>query len=118
MPLTHSSPLPRASKRRTKESAMNKYAVLARTQWQRYAPTRLAALPEPDEFFARLGELVEAHVSDLAATILSRTPSSVETYLQRAAALATARRTAEEVVMAHLVWVGGPELPLDQAHKK
>ena len=64
MPLTHSSPLPRASKRRTKESAMNKYAVLARTQWQRYAPTRLAALPEPDEFFARLWELVEAHVSD------------------------------------------------------
>lgn len=96
---------------------MNKYAVLARTQWQRYAPTRLAALPDPNEFFARLGELVEAQVSELAE-IVARTPSSGQTYLQRAAALATARRTAEEVVMAQLVWVHDPELPLEQAREE
>lgn len=96
---------------------MNKYGMRAREHWSRYAPTRLAALPNPEAFFADLGSQAEAEVSDLAA-ILAGTDPMGETYLQKVARLATARRTAEEVVMAQLVWVADPELPLDQAREE
>jgi hypothetical protein len=96
---------------------MNRYGKLARIQWELHAQTRLAALPDPDAFFARLGELVEAQVSRLAE-MLSRTPSSEQTYWQRVAAMMAARRTAEEVVMTQLVWIPDPELPLDQAREE
>ncbi|WP_448233126.1 hypothetical protein [Microbacterium lacticum] len=41
-----------------------------------------------------------------------------ETYLEKVARLATARRIAEEVVVAQLVWTRDPDLPLDQAREE
>lgn len=98
---------------------MNRYATVARQHWERYAPSRVAALPDPARFFSDLGAQVEAQVADLAARLAStRQPCSTESYWDKVARLQTARATAEEVVMAELVWIKDPELPLDQAREE
>ena len=96
---------------------MNRYGLLARAQWERHAPARLAALPDADSHFEALGELVDAEVSALVE-MLSRRRCSRQTYWERVAELMTARRIAEEVVMAQLVWIHDPELPLQQAREE
>lgn len=96
---------------------MNKYGMLAMRHWQEWMPTRLAALEDPTSFFSELGVQIQAEVIDLALH-LAGADSQAETYLQKAARLMTARRLAEEVVMANLVWTGNPELPLDQAREE
>jgi hypothetical protein len=96
---------------------MNRYGMVAMAHWRRYAPTRLAALDDPEAFFTDLGNQVAAQVSDLAA-ILGTEGSSEQTYWQQVARMVSARQLAEEVVMGNLVWVHDPELPLDQAREE
>ncbi len=98
---------------------MNRYGRTAQQHWQTYAPSAVAALADPARFFTDLGAQAEAEVSDLAARIASLTrPCSTGPYLVEVARLQTARRTAEEVVMAELVWVREPELPLELAPRE
>lgn len=99
---------------------MNRYATMAVQHWERYAPSLVAALPDPTRFFSDLGAEVEAQVNDLAARIASMTTDccSAESYLEKVARLQTARRAAEEVVMAELVWINDPELPLPEAREE
>ena len=92
----------------------NKYAALARELWERHAPNHLSKLENPKDYFTSLGLETEAQVSDLASILAGPDPLR-ESYLEKVARLSTARRIAEEVVMAQLVWTGDPELPLDQA---
>lgn len=89
----------------------------AREHWTRWAPSRLAALPDPETYFTDLGLQVETQVSDLAAMLAGTDPMG-ETFLQKVARLTAARRQAEEVVMAQLVWSADPELPLDEAREE
>lgn len=96
---------------------MNRYGRLAREHWMTHAPSRTAALPDPEEFFTGLGVLVQGQVSDLTWRLAGPDPAG-ETYLQKVARLATARRQAEEIVMRQLVWATDPELPLDQAREE
>lgn len=105
---------------------MNQYGVRVREQWTRHAPTRLAALEDPEGFFTDLGAQIAAEVSDLTnrlenspALTLETRPSSGQTYLQEISRRMTAHRIAEEVVMnQHLAWLGDPSLPLDQAREE
>ncbi|MGO9793476.1 MAG: hypothetical protein ACLP8S_29315 [Solirubrobacteraceae bacterium] len=96
---------------------MNHYGVIAQRHWERYAPSPVAGLPDPTAFFTELGLEVQAQVETLTAT-LAGVDSTEETYLEKVARLQTARRTAEEIVMAELVWIKDPELPLDQAREE
>ncbi|MAP64381.1 MAG: hypothetical protein CMH34_11710 [Microbacterium sp.] len=96
---------------------MNRYGRQAMEHWRKWAPSRLAALPDPETFFTALGLEAETQVSDLAA-ILAGTDEPRENYLQKVARLSAARRRAEEVVMTQLAWVSDPELPLDQAREE
>lgn len=96
---------------------MNRYGTIAQKHWQRHAPSRLAALPNPIEFFTALGLQVQAQVTDLTAA-LAGMDSSGETYWQKVGRLQAARARAEEVVMAQLLWTTDPELPLDQAREE
>lgn len=100
-----------------KDGQMNKYGHLAKTYWQQHLPTRYAALPDPTEFFESLGQQVEAEVTDLQV-ILAGTDPVRETFLEKVARLAMARKSAEEVVMSQLVWSHDPELPLDEAREE
>jgi hypothetical protein len=96
---------------------VNKYGTLALARWQRWMPTRIQTLPNPTAYFSQLGMQIQAEVTDLAWE-LAGPDLPAETYLEKAARLMTARRLAEEVVMANLVWTGDPELPLDQAREE
>ncbi|MDA8298154.1 MAG: hypothetical protein M0004_16540 [Actinomycetota bacterium] len=99
---------------------MNRYGRTARQHWERHAPSRLAALADPTGFFTDLGAQVEAEVNDLTDRLAMMTAGdcSTEPYLEKVARLQTARRTAEEVVMAELVWTREPELPLELAREE
>ena len=59
---------------------------------------------------------IRNEVTHLAQILAGPDPRG-ETYLQKVARLMTARRTAEEVVMAQLAWINDPELPLSQARE-
>ena len=52
------------------------------------------------------------------ASVLAKTASSEQTYLQDVAHRMTALRIAEEVVMQQLAWVSDPSLPLDEARQE
>lgn len=100
---------------------MNRYGTIAKNHWDRHAPSRVAALPHAGRFFTVLGAEVQAQIDDLAMGLAAMTttePCSAESYLEKVARLQTARRTAEEVVMAELVWIKDPELPLDEAREE
>ncbi len=60
---------------------------------------------------------IRNEVTHLAQMLAGPDPRG-ETYLQKVARLSTARRTAEEVVMAQLAWINDPELPLGQAREE
>ncbi len=119
-PPIKSPSLPTASGTRARRSLMNRYATMARQHWERYAPSRVAALPDPTRFFSELGTEVEGQVSDLTERLAMMTAGdcSAESYLETVARLQTARRTAEEVVMAELVWIKDPELSLPEAREE
>lgn len=96
---------------------MNHYGVIAQRHWQSYAPSHVAGLPDPTRFFTELGLEVQTQVERLMAS-LAGLDCLEETYLEKVARLQTARSTAEEIVMAELVWIKDPELPLDQAREE
>jgi hypothetical protein len=96
---------------------MNHYGVIAQRHWESYAPSRAAALPDRTRFFTDLGLQVQAQVDALMAS-LAGLDCTEKTYLEKVAQLQTARSTAEEIVMAELVWIKDPELPLDQAREE
>lgn len=96
---------------------MNQYAVIAQHHWESYAPSLVAGLPDPRAFFSDLGLEVQRQVETLMGS-LAGLDSKQETYLEKAARLQRARRTAEEIAMAELVWIRDPELPLDQAREE
>lgn len=90
---------------------MNRYGMIAQEHWKTYAPSLVAGLPDPKAFFSDLGLEVQRQVEALMAS-LAWLDSAEETYLEKAARLQTARSAAEEVVMAELVWIKDPQLPL------
>lgn len=96
---------------------MNAYGHRAMAHWERHAPGRVAVLTDPEEFFTSLGREIEAEITRLAS-MLAGSDRREETYLEKVARLATARKQAEEVVMAQLVWISDPALPLSQAREE
>ncbi len=83
---------------------MNHYGQLALAHWRAHRPVALASMADPDGHFDRLGTMVENQVGDLRDQILDgqRPGEDLEAYRLRSY---QARRRAEEVVLAELVWV-------------
>lgn len=90
---------------------MNQYGLLARDHWIKVAPLRYAALPNPEEYFEDLGEQVQSQVDDLSQRTAGQDPVG-ETYLEKVGRLTMAKRQAEEIVLADLVWIN-PEISAD-----
>ena len=104
---------------------MNKYGAQAMRHWKTHAPQRFQNLDDPTRFFTDLGQEAQGQISELArqiettpASVLAKTASSEQTYLQDVARRMTALRIAEEVVMQQLAWVSDPSLPLDEARQE
>jgi hypothetical protein len=87
---------------------MTHYQVLARRHWTRYAPKRVAALENPEEFFRVLGEQVHEQVTTLAARLAGPDLPDEDT-LAKTGRLQAARLQAEEAVLTDLVWIVEPE---------
>lgn len=96
---------------------MNRYGMLAMRHWEQHAPSRVAAMADREGFFTDLGAQVEAQVVELTRR-LEAAPVGGETYPQAVSRLTSARMRAEEVVLAELVWIATPELPLTEAREE
>lgn len=96
---------------------MNHYGMLAMRHWQRYAPSTVAAIQDPTEFFTSLGNQVEAQVIELAKNTAAAEPLPV-VYPETVGRRRMARVQAEEVVLMQLVWIEQPELPLPEAREE
>ena len=80
---------------------MNRYSRLAFDHWRRHRPGALASMADPQGYFDRLGEMVEAQVVGARVRLLGprRPAEDLESYRLRAY---RARRQAEETVLAEL----------------
>ncbi len=85
-------------------TAMNSYGNQALQHWTRWRPKELAAIPNPQEFFAGLGLEVEQEIDDRAEAILeSQSTPEAEDYLTRVGRLRMARFDAESEVLRERV---------------
>ncbi len=86
--------------------AMNRYGVAARAHWQRWLPSRYAALPDPTAYFTVLGEEVEQRVGDLWDDLVDADEAPAdETHEQRVGRLGLLKAWAEHEVLGQLVWL-------------
>lgn len=76
--------------------AMNHYGQRIRAHWVQYRPEALAALEDPDRFFAEAGEELSTTIATLSAQMAgSDLPG--ELYLEKVARLRNAQVTATEI---------------------
>lgn len=80
----------------------SRYARIAEGYWTTYLPSRVAKLPDPARFFARLGADVAEQVRSLEEDL---TPPSTDSFLANLGALEAARRSAEEIALAEMVYL-------------
>lgn len=86
---------------------MNRYGLHARRRWSSINPQRVDAISNPQEFFTELGEQILIRVSELTDSIVAGQPAK-EPVREREAQIATATKTAEEIVFAELVEISPP----------
>lgn len=83
---------------------MNRYGRIALDHWKTSAPTRYAAIPDPETFFAELGEQMAREVQTLALDLAGPDPAGEE-YLAKVGRLNAARSQAEELVLHETAYV-------------
>jgi hypothetical protein len=81
---------------------MNRYGRLAQRHWAKWRPNELRQIPDPEEFFTKLGLDVEDQVEQLTAALAGDDPGG-EDYLQKLGRLRMARLTAESQVLREQV---------------
>lgn len=79
-----------------------RYGTQARAHWTRWRPTQLAQIPDPEGFFAELGEQVEQQVDQMASDLAGQDVPG-ESYLAKVGRLRMARFDAEAQVLRDLV---------------
>jgi hypothetical protein len=89
-------------------TVMNRYGQLARNYWTTYLPSQVAALPDPEAFFADLGEEIEEMVLGLEDDVAGPDVPGEE-FLAKVGRLRNARMRAEEMALAELVYSQTPE---------
>ncbi len=81
---------------------VNQYGEMARSHWARWLPERTAAIPDPEEFFSRLGQEAAERISGLAYE-LAGDDQPGEGYLGKAGRLGEARHRAEQIVLTEMI---------------
>jgi hypothetical protein len=85
---------------------LNPYGARARAHWQTHLPEEYRQIPERDrtDFFARLGEEIEARVSQRTEELADQEePETAIGFQARYALLSTLRHTAEQQVLAQML---------------
>jgi hypothetical protein len=87
---------------------VNRYGLIARGYWTTYLPSRVAALPNREAFFADLGEEIEDMVLSLEDDLAGPDVPGEE-FLAKVGRLRNARMRAEEMALAEMVYSQAPE---------
>ena len=82
---------------------MNRYGKFAQDTWKTLAPTQYALIPNPEEWFTKLGEEAENSVEELTVQIAGPDPAAGETYLEKVGRLNAAQMQAEEIIRAEML---------------
>ncbi len=77
---------------------MNRYASLARKYWETHRADELAAMPDSEVFFARMGEQISYQIAELTRELQRGGPSG-ESYLAKATRFRQAREQAEAHIL-------------------
>jgi len=80
---------------------MNRYGARAQKHWKRWLPTRYGQIPDPDNFFASLGDEIRVRIEELSEA-LAGDDRPGETYLQKLGRLNMARLNAESQAMQEM----------------
>ncbi len=80
---------------------MNEYGTMAQRHWKRWLPTRYSQIPDPDKFFATLGEEIQTRVQELSTALAGNDPPKEE-YLEKVGRLNMARLNAEGQALREL----------------
>lgn len=91
---------------------MNRYGTLAREHWTKYAPSKVAALEDPEQFFESLGEQVAERVTSLSVILENEHRPSPD-FLDQVGLLNAIRKQAEEVALSDLVWLTPDQVEYD-----
>jgi len=81
---------------------MNHQASMALEHWRTWLPTRFAQIPDPQTFFAELGEETADQIAQLSEGLAEIDPPG-EGYLDKRGRLNAAEMQAEEMVLRDLV---------------
>ena len=81
---------------------MNTYGKFAQEAWKTTAPAEYALIPDPDQWFERLGEEAAQRVGELMMELAGPDPVG-ETYLEKVGRLNAAKMQAEEIVRAEML---------------
>lgn len=85
-----------------REMAMNQYGGTARRHWQTWLPDAYAGIPDPETFFATLGEEVAQEIQERSRSLAGDDPPD-EGYTTKLARLNAARLEAEGDVLRERV---------------
>ncbi|GIJ12222.1 hypothetical protein ACFFMR_14250 [Micromonospora andamanensis] len=83
---------------------LNLYGAQAKEHWTQTWPDRVREMEDPEAFFARLGQDIEAAIETTTRTLAGPAPAG-EGYLSRLQRLNTARHEAESHVMRRMVYL-------------
>ena len=81
---------------------MNKYGKFAQETWKMTAPSQYALIPDPEEWFRKLGEEAEQRVEDLTREIAGP-DSMTDSFLEKYGRLTASKMQAEEIVRAEML---------------
>ena len=81
---------------------MNKYGKFAQETWKMTAPSQYALIPDPEEWFRKLGEEAMQRVGELQYEIAGPDLRD-ETYLEKVGRLNASRMQAEEIIRAEML---------------
>ena len=87
---------------------LDRYGAAAAAHMRAHRPDRYHQIENPESYFLELGDQMAAQISEVEQALLAaETPES--DYTRRAGQLTSARRRAEEVVLADLVYPADPK---------
>lgn len=107
------SPLWRIGGHNPKRKIMNKYGQEALNNWETLAPSKLAAIANPEEYFQELGEQAANQVLDLMME-LAGPDLDGETYFQKVGRLQQAKLAAQEIVSKELLTPPASQWEIDE----
>lgn len=81
---------------------MNRWGALARRHWSEHRPSQYAQIPDPEVFFAAMGERIGAEVHSLARSLAGEDRPG-EGYLAKVRRLNTAMVLAREQVLREVL---------------